>query len=330
MRRAALSERGFYNDTALSSLDALLTTYLNDAPVSGMIGLSGNAPGAPVTMFNGLFAPTVSRNAKAGAFTRIDADFAITNSGGTTLAVDEGTLIAAQQTATAAGSTQSVDAGEATANGATAYLHVVGLALGGYTSWGVIVEHSTDNVTWTTLLTFTNVTAAPSTNRQVAVGTVNRFQRVTLALNGAGASPSITFAVGVTRNVSPGIGTPAVMTLSGGLITDTTRAAGTPSDGAAIPGGVGIYPAATNVSLNSGAEVDATTGVTVINATVTRDTANHKFGVASFKAVTNNAGANEGLTVDSAAGLALAPGAAAAVGAWLLGTGTVNVSEQRC
>lgn len=88
-----------------------------------------------------------------------------------------------------------------TQNGGAAYLQVSALTLGGYTNFAPLVKHSTDNVTFTTLGTFSVVTAAPNAQRLVvAAGTaVNRYLAMSWSYGGAGSGQSVKFFVGFAR-----------------------------------------------------------------------------------------------------------------------------------
>ena len=71
--------------------------------------------------------------------------------------------------------------------------------------------------------------------------------------------PSIPSVGGVGGGVPYALQT---LTFTGGLITDAVRAAGVEGDGLPIPGGVGIWPPATNLATQSVPGTLATTGVT--------------------------------------------------------------------
>jgi len=76
----------------------------------------------------------------------------------------------------------SVDNGASSANGLTANLHVTANAAA---SLVVKVQHSTDNVTFTDLVTFTTL-AATGSEHKTTTGTVNRYIRATwTGLSGA-------------------------------------------------------------------------------------------------------------------------------------------------
>ena len=90
----------------------------------------------------------------------------------------------------------AVDNGASTANGGIAHLHIT--AFSGLTSNSVIVEHSTDNISFATLGTFTLATGLTSERLVIAAGTtVNRYVRVRDDVTGTG---SCTRIVSFARN----------------------------------------------------------------------------------------------------------------------------------
>lgn len=89
----------------------------------------------------------------------------------------------------------SVDQAASSTKGAVAHLHVI--SIGGGTA-DILVEHSSDNSTFTTLMTFTQVSAAGSERKEVAVGvTVNRYVRVKSTI----VTGPVTFAVAFSRRL---------------------------------------------------------------------------------------------------------------------------------
>ena len=72
------------------------------------------------------------------------------------------------------------------------------------------------------------------------------------------------------------------LTLSGNEITDAVRALGVQGDGLPQGSGFGIWPAATNLEANGGAETNTTGHAAGGTNTVARSTAQAKFGAASF------------------------------------------------
>lgn len=107
--------------------------------------------------------------------------------------VDFGFWHHALQAETASGNAPGVDAGGATVNGGVAVLHLTAYA--GLTNIVVKVQHSTDNATWSDLVTFTPATGLTAERRRIA-GTVNRYTRCLWTATGVG---SATFAVAFAR-----------------------------------------------------------------------------------------------------------------------------------
>lgn len=109
-------------------------------------------------------------------------------------------LTAGLRTDTTATHGPDLDCGALTAFGGQAYLQVTGFA---GTSVTVTVEHSADNSTWSTLLSFAAVTAAPNGQRAAvaSTATVNRYLRVSTA----GTFTSASFAVALARNPVAGV-----------------------------------------------------------------------------------------------------------------------------
>lgn len=107
--------------------------------------------------------------------------------------VDFAVLLADLAARTGNGNTSGVDNAASSANGGVAVLSVT--AFSGFSSVTVKVQHSTDNSTFTDLVSFTAVTAAVA-ERKTFSGTVNRYLRVSTTVSGSG---SLTFAVAAAR-----------------------------------------------------------------------------------------------------------------------------------
>lgn len=90
-----------------------------------------------------------------------------------------------------------------TLNGGAAYIETSALTLGDRTNFAPLVKHSTDNVTYTTLATFTVQTAAPAAERvAVAAGTtVKRYLDMTWSWTGGTTGQSVKFMVGFARSL---------------------------------------------------------------------------------------------------------------------------------
>lgn len=121
---------------------------------------------------------------------------AVSGSYNTDGVIGYGVVIDPLQAITVDGNQTAVDNGASTANGGIAHLHVT--AFSGLTSNSVIVEHSTDNITFATLGTFTLVSGVTSERLVIAAGTtVNRYVRVRDDVTGTG---SCTRFVAFARN----------------------------------------------------------------------------------------------------------------------------------
>ena len=101
--------------------------------------------------------------------------------------VDWGQVVAVEAAATADANGTAVDGGAASTNGGVAHIHST--AFSGLTNNIVTIEQSADGATgWTTLVTFSTVTAVGSERVVVAAGTsVARYLRVVDNVTGTGS-----------------------------------------------------------------------------------------------------------------------------------------------
>lgn len=144
-------------------------------------------------------APTWLVNADQGNFTVNSAAtdvMSVSGSYNTDGQVGYGVIIDPLTAITVDTNGTAVDNGASTANGGIAHLHIT--AFSGLTSNSVIVEHSTDNISFATLGTFTLATGLTSERLVIAAGTtVNRYVRVRDDVTGTG---SCTRIVSFARN----------------------------------------------------------------------------------------------------------------------------------
>jgi hypothetical protein len=146
----------------------------------------GTAIGSPAASIGGARA---SYNTTRGA----DGALAIQASAesGIGYGTDWGVLLAGRASATGTATT-TVNNGTATASGAQAYLHITAVAAGTPT---VLVEHSADNSSFSTLLTFTASSTAVAEYKATAAGaTVEQYLRYNVT------GGTATFALNVSRN----------------------------------------------------------------------------------------------------------------------------------
>lgn len=117
-----------------------------------------------------------------------------------------------------------------------------------------------------------------------------------------------------------------LLTFTGGLLTDTTRLTDVEGDGLSAYGGIGIWPAATNLVTNGGFETD-TTGWEGTGAAIARITTDSKFGAACLEATVSSAADLAGARLS--AGVSVSAGTAYTGSVWLkasTGTPTVSIS----
>lgn len=194
LSKATITQKGFYDDAANASNDALVGLSGSDRPL--LFGLAGNAIGRKCRLVAGALQAKYNRLMSRGALHRANAEYAIDGR------VDEGVFLRALGADTgASGNTQSssVDNAASSAGGGVGILEVPALTLGGGTSVTFKVRHSVDNSTWADLITFANVTAAPAAEAKTVAGTVNRYLASSYAFNGSPTGQSVTNAIAFAR-----------------------------------------------------------------------------------------------------------------------------------
>lgn len=107
--------------------------------------------------------------------------------------IDRGLLLAAAAAVTATGEGTGQDNTTSSSGGGVGYLHVTANTRDGSSTFKV--QHSSDNVTFADLVTFTAVSATTTTAERIAVtGTVNRYLRASHAPGGSSGSVTYTMA----------------------------------------------------------------------------------------------------------------------------------------
>lgn len=163
-------------DTATTTTDGLLTTV------------------APEGLTIGRFAFIAAGNVSAREAPAAVTDAVKISAEGTPNdGVDWGYWLHALTAETADGQAASVDNAASSARGGVASLHVT--AYSGLTSISIRVQHSTDDSSWSDLITHTLVTGT-TWERSTVTGTVNRYTRAWWDVTGTG---SATFALAFAR-----------------------------------------------------------------------------------------------------------------------------------
>lgn len=108
-----------------------------------------------------------------------------------------GHALTALQTVTSTTTGTSVDfIGAPTTSGAVANLHVT--AISGTPTFTVTIQDSADNSSWSTIGTFTALSASKGAQRLSIAGTIRRYLRAVGTVSG-GTTPSITYQVSMAR-----------------------------------------------------------------------------------------------------------------------------------
>lgn len=186
---ADLSLEGFFDNTPSTGLDAVCASILGSGTM-GAVSLmwAGDAIGA-----RGISALALESEYDIGSAVAeiVSATLAFKTSTGQEPVVSQHALATEVGTVNSA----SVDNGASSANGGAGYIHVPSAVA--LTSATLKIQHSVDNSTFTDLITFANVTAAPAYQRFAVLGTVNRYVRCALtALTGT----SITYFAAFNRD----------------------------------------------------------------------------------------------------------------------------------
>lgn len=192
-----MSQKGLFDDAAGSSHAALVGK--NGTTRIICYGVEGNTTGKNFFAVSAAIQTTYNPEIKVGALHKASADYQGTG------VKEDGKIVHALGAETAAsGNTQasSVDNGAQTTAGGTGYFQFPALTLGGYTSVQIILQHSTDNVTYADIggPTISGDAVAPGVMRLLISGTIYRYTACRWVFNGTGSGQSLTFMAGIVRN----------------------------------------------------------------------------------------------------------------------------------
>ncbi len=197
VRQFEISQSGFYDDAALSAHAALATGPGNSSRVL-TYQPAGTASGAP---FKGMSAVQVDYSVEParGVLHKAMASYI----GGAAARSDEGKTLFTHKALGADSATvgPSVDHGASTTGGGAGYFQLTAFTSGALaTGTRTRIQHSSDNVTFADLITFTIATAAPFGQRSQLGSTVvvERYTRMATSYQG-GSSAQATMFVGFAR-----------------------------------------------------------------------------------------------------------------------------------
>lgn len=188
---ATLSASGLFDPAALGSNDVLTAALGGDTAGNAdnlwLVWPQGDTRGNAGTAMNAV-GTKYSVNTPVDDVVDVQAE--ATSSTGT----DMVRSLLALSTVTGTGAETAVDNGASSANGGAAY--VMATAATGFTTATVKVQHSSDNVSFADLATFT-VTAANTAERATFTGTVNRYLRANIT---AFTGTNLTLTVAAARS----------------------------------------------------------------------------------------------------------------------------------
>lgn len=192
VRRFDVSMEAFYNDNAGATDDALEARFSDH--VVACLGLEGNTNGLNFLAFEGPCIYKMSKNVSMKDLIKMKIDFL--GSG----AAERGKVlqphaIISSTTAEPVGTTYNSLAGSAA--GGAGYIQCTNFA--GAASLTVKIRHSTDDITYVDLVTFTDITASFASERVTVAGTVNQYLREKYTFNTPTAQTATVF-VGFVRN----------------------------------------------------------------------------------------------------------------------------------
>lgn len=176
---ASMSLEGMF-DGAINGIEQVLHTALDSDPTTIAICPQGDVLGNVAYGMQSLetkFAVDASK----------DDIVTLANELQSTVGHDRLLVHHALSTEVATGQAAGINHGAPTTNGGVGYLHVPDIA--GITNLAVVIQDSADGSTgWTTILTFTGVTADRNAQRVAIAGTVRAHTRTLWTFTGAGSS----------------------------------------------------------------------------------------------------------------------------------------------
>ena len=183
-----ISTSGMFDSSAGAS-DAVLQGMIQQDDNTFTVLPEGSALGRRAILANGMLT-SYEVSSPVSDVVAISAE--IQADGGLIHGVD----LTGQQIVAASGVTTAVDNGGSTANGGLFNLHVTANTRDGAAT--IKVQHSSDNLTFADLVTFTSVSASTTVGESItSTGTVNQYLRAEHTL--AGSSGSVTYYVAAAR-----------------------------------------------------------------------------------------------------------------------------------
>jgi hypothetical protein len=184
-----ISTSGLFDSSAGAS-NAVLTGLIAEEDNTFTVLPEGSAAGSRAIIANGQMT-SYEVSSPVGDVVAISAE--VQADGGLLHGVALTDLV---NTGSASATTTGINNGAATSNGALFNLHVTANTRDGSTT--IKAQHSSDDVTYVDLVTFTGVSASTTGGESItSTGTVNQYLRTLSTL--AGASGSVTYQVSAAR-----------------------------------------------------------------------------------------------------------------------------------
>lgn len=196
VRNATVDASGLYDDAAGSINDAHAANVGTSQVVCW--NLSGDTTGNAFHGVEGAYTASYVRGTSVGELHTAKGVYDVSGKLDT-----DGVILHTLSAETANYNTDTSgeqDNGASSSAGGAGYVQCTALTLGGYTSVTHTVRHSADDITYTTLLSFTTITASSTAERVAVSGTVNRYISCSGTFVGSGSGPSVTSFIGFKRD----------------------------------------------------------------------------------------------------------------------------------
>lgn len=212
--RLELAQQGAYFDTDLNRIHTAMSASVPSTPQASTrvvcLGFAGQTIGESFVGFEGAFSTEYEVLAELGGLTKANVAYVISGQ------IDHGVILQDLEAQDDDWISDTVvDNAASSADGGVGYLQVT-LCFGTFTG---AIEHSSDNSSWTTLMTFTAVTASPEAERKTVTGEVKRYLRFSGTVWGdvsasASTSPSSSVSPSVSESMSGSASTSPSSSLS--------------------------------------------------------------------------------------------------------------------
>ncbi len=191
IRQGMISHQGYYDDGVNSAHEALS----RGLGVNQVLCYAdqGTATGAQFVGMTGAIVSKYTRSPKRGELHKAAGEYKVTGQ------LDQGRILHYTASATASGAGNAVKA-TASSTGAVGYLQVTDMATLGHAT--VKILHSSDNVTYATLFTFTanSSNAVPNAQRLSTTGVVEMYTKSDVTFASASTpGKTITYFAGISR-----------------------------------------------------------------------------------------------------------------------------------